>query len=832
MAQSDQGHIEASKLGTWSGVFVPNVLTILGVIVFLRLGWVVGVSGLLEALLILALGLAIAGLTGLSLSAISTNDTVGAGGAYYMVSRSLGLEIGGAIGLPLYVAQAIGIAFYLAGFAESLEYLKGWVPGAGPWQEAARTVSPSLVALLALAVFFWMAWRGSVVVLRAQYLVLAVLILSLAAPFVLEPAWAAEAGGAAEGVGGLWSSDYGPGQTFWTVFAVFFPPMTGIMTGVSMSGDLRNPGRSIPRGTFLSLVFTGLVFLALMLWLSARAPRAELATNSMVLADMSRLPWMVYVGIWAATLSSALAVTLAAPRTLAALAADGVLPRALGAIHRSTGEPRRALLLTALLAAAGVWVGQLNALATLLTMFYLATFGTLNAVAALESLVSNPSFRPRFRVHWSLSALGSLACVQAMFLISPPQTVLAALLIAGVYLLLTRRRFETAWGDMRSGFWFAVARLGLLRFSESRQHVRNWRPVLLVMAGNPKSRSRLVEFANCFESRKGLLFLAHVLVGDWERLLPRVAPTREAMEEFARQRRLAAAIEVVIAEDFARGVTTMLQVAGLGQFRPNTVLIGWSDDTVRRAEFTAAVRRILELEKNLLVFRDATDPSLRLDPCIDVWWSARQNGSLMLTLADLLRSNPKWAQHRVRVFRVIAEESARDAMEEAMRQMIGELRVECEVRVLTAEEPVFDTIARVSAGSEVCFVGLALEPSAEGRPVEAGAGPSGALESRPAPGSDGGHGVAVDASAVGASAPASASSLSSQAEPLSMFRPLVERLRGNLFLTKSHLDLRLLVHGPPQPWKAEGKAGVRAESRNEAKPPPASRPGAGGSGGS
>ena len=110
MASTENSDTDPRKFGTFAGVFVPNVLTILGVIMFLRTGWVVGQAGLTGALIILGIANLITFLTTLSLSAIATNTKVGGGGAYYLISRSLGLEIGGSIGVPLFLAQAISAA--------------------------------------------------------------------------------------------------------------------------------------------------------------------------------------------------------------------------------------------------------------------------------------------------------------------------------------------------------------------------------------------------------------------------------------------------------------------------------------------------------------------------------------------------------------------------------------------------------------------------------------------------------------------------------------------------------------------------------------------------
>lgn len=711
------------RLGTFGGVFVPNVLTILGVILFLRAGWVVGNAGLEQALIILCIANSITFLTALSLSAIATNTKIGGGGAYFLISRSLGLEIGGSIGLPLYLAQAISVAFYIIGFVESLGFLQ---PG----------LDVKTVSSIVLGVLFVIAWVGANVAVKTQYVILACLGVSLAAFFA----------GHAPLAG--WQANvepaYEPGQSFWTVFAIFFPAVTGIMSGVSMSGDLRHPSSSVPTGTIWAVVVTFFIYAAQMLWLAMNAPRDDLVADKLVMRDIAIWAPLIYVGLWAATLSSALASLLAAPRTLQALANDTVVPRFLARASGPTKEPRVALFLTLLVAEGCLLVGDLDLIAPVISMFFLATYGTVNLVAGLERWVHNPGYRPTFRVHWLPSILGAAGCLFVMVLLDPPATLVAVLLIFGFYSMLKRRQYRTAWGDVRSGFWFAVTRFGLLQLARSHEHVRNWRPVLLVLVGNPRSRRGLVDFARAFEARRGLLFLAQILTGKWQTALKFQPPQQKSLEDFIRDQRLSAVPKTIVADDFEHGVSTLLQVSGVGPLQPNTVLMGWSDDAVMQAVFGRAVRRILELGRNLLVFSEAELPAEQLKKRIDVWWRAKDNGSLMLTLAHLLQLHPRFRDHQLRVIRIIAEEAGRDQAAGALQAMLAGARIAATATVLVSREPPLAVIAAHSERSDICFIGISLQQSTDGSP-----------------------------------------------SPLDAYIPLVSALRGNVFLTKSWHDLEL-----------------------------------------
>ena len=676
------------KFGTFGGVFTPNLLTILGVIMFMRTGWVVGNAGLKESLQILCIANAITLLTGLSLSTIATNTKVGGGGAYFLISRALGLEVGGAVGLPLFLAQAVSVAFYIVGFTESLHFIFPTLPD-------------QLISGGVLVGIFVIAWIGADIAIKAQYLIMATLglsIVSFFAGFTPIP-----------DIGTNWKPGYQDGQNFWTVFAIFFPAVTGIMAGVSMSGDLKDPSKSIPRGTLYATVLTFFIYAAIMGWLALNASREELLNNKLVMQRIAFFGPLIFAGLWAATLSSALASLLAAPRTLQALGHDRVVPRIFAKGVGPSREPRLALLVSLILAGVCLLAGGLDVIAPVITMFFLAAYGTVNLAAGFSGLAGNPSYRPTFKIHWSLSLAGALGCFFVMILLNPLATIASAVVIVGIFTILKRRQYQTAWGDEWSGIWFAVARLGLLKLADTRKHRRNWRPVILVLVGNPATRQNLVDFADGFEARRGLLFLAHIVTGDWQKLITLQDKLEENLEEFIRENRLSAVAKTVLADDFEHGVSTLLQVSGVGALEPNTVMIGWSEDVLKKLEFTQAIRRILQLKRNLIVYAEAELSHAQLRPHIDVWWRARANGSFMLTLAHLLRNSSRWRGHSIRIMRVIGDESRRAEAFDSVSKFLIEARIDAVAEIVVSKKPVHDVIVEHSGKSEVCFIGIKLE---------------------------------------------------------------------------------------------------------------------------
>ncbi|MEK6254924.1 MAG: amino acid permease, partial [Gemmatimonadales bacterium] len=394
-------------LGTFGGVFTPSILTILGVIMYLRFGWVVGNVGLSGALLIVTISTLITFLTALSISEIATDQRVRVGGAYYMISRSLGIETGGAVGIPLFFAQALSVALYTIGFAESV---KNVFP----------QVDERLVALLTTVAVAGLALKSARAAIRAQYFIMGAIGVSLISFFL----------GSAVGPPDMVTVPLAdvPRENFWVVFAVFFPAVTGIMAGVNMSGDLKEPGKAIPKGTMAAVLVGYAIYMILPVFLAMRADQNQLIQEPLIMRRMALWGDAIIIGVWGATLSSAVGSIMGAPRVLQALARDGVLPNSLRWLGKGSGPedtPRAGTAVTLGIALGAVAVGNLNLIAPVLTMFFLTTYGVLNISAGLERLLGSPSFRPRFKVPWYLSALGAVGCVSVMFLVNSVATVIA-----------------------------------------------------------------------------------------------------------------------------------------------------------------------------------------------------------------------------------------------------------------------------------------------------------------------------------------------------------------------------------------------------------------------
>jgi amino acid transporter len=678
------------SLGTFLGVYTPTVLTILGVILYLRLGWVVGHGGLARTLLIVILANAITLVTALALSAVATNSRVGVGGAYFMISRSLGLEVGGAVGLPLFLSQVFSVTLYAYGLAESLRFV--W-PGV-PVQFAAFVIVCAVGAL---------ALRGAGAALRSQLPIMFAVGLSLAGLGL---------GVFSEGhLDRLAASTPSGDHGFWMLFAVFFPAVTGIMAGLGLSGDLADPKRSIPRGALAAQLSGFAIYLLVPLGLALAATPAALRDDPLVWTDIAPGgAWIVLPGLWGAIFSSAVGSMLGAPRTLQALSLDHLAPSRLRAGNDGRGEPRAGLWISMLLALAAVWLGDLNTVAAVVTMFFLTVYGILNLSAALEELSGDPSWRPEIRIPWPIFLVGALACFGAMLLIDALASAVAWVFVLALWAFLQRRERRASWGDVRRGVYEALVRWALLRLARRPMTARSWRPHILVFTEPVEQKIELVRFGDWFSQDRGVVTVCELIVGDLVRLEYDPMERQLEIQERLQNAGLVAFAEVNVVPSIVEGIVSVAQANGMAGIESNTVMLGWPGDVGGLAAMLPAIERLARLHKSLVVGRGPGEWRPRGRREVHVWWGGLQrNGDLMLLLAYLLGRNPEWRNARIRVLSVASNELMKVETERTLARLIPEIRIraDVEVRVKGADESVRDVIHAESAEADVVLLGLA-----------------------------------------------------------------------------------------------------------------------------
>lgn len=684
------------KLGAFLGVFTPSILTILGVIMYLRFGWVVGNAGLAKALVIVGIANVITLVTALSLSAVATNMRVGVGGAYYIISRSLGIEIGGALGLPLFLSQVLSVTLYAFGLAESLRFV---FPVIGPQQ--VQLVAAAIILAVTL-----LSLKSARFALSMHIPVMILIGLSLLSFLI----------GGALRAGGRPVLGAAPGSPFgfWVVFAVFFPAVTGIMAGLSLSGDLRKPQRAIPVGTLAAVLVGFVVYLAVPVVLAFRADRQTLIDDSLVWMRIAVVSWLILPGLWGAILSSAVGSMLGAPRTLQALAGDGVVPRVFARAKESGAPPLVAIIVSAGIALGAVLLGDLNSVALVVTMFFLTTYGMLNLVAGLEKLVGEPSYRPRVNVPSVLSFAGALACFAVMFLISKVACIVAIVVEIGIWWWLRRRAMSATWGDVRRGFWLGLARLALLNVKSLPEEPRNWRPNILVFSGNIWKRIELVRFASWLSHDRGIVTACNLIEGDLDRtgdfeIEAKQAELRAALDGYG----LTVFSNVSVVSSFETGVIDLAQSHGIAGLDSNTIMLGWSNDAERLVSYFRIMRQATRLRKSMIICRLAEPVVEKRPKQIDIWWRGKQrNGDMMLLLAHLLTHNQEWHGARIAVKSIAVSKLAKEETERSLAAMIPEARIAATAKVILKPEDrtVLEIMREESSGADVVFMGLA-EPA-------------------------------------------------------------------------------------------------------------------------
>ncbi|KAE8186569.1 hypothetical protein CF328_g7193, partial [Tilletia controversa] len=589
--------LQPRKLGTFMGVFLPVSLNILGIILFLRFGFVLGQVGLLGSLFLLVISYGIDTLTTLSLSAISTNGQVRGGGAYYLISRSLGPEFGGSIGLIFFAGQALNASMNVLGFCESLTDAfgisrgegTGFLPEGAWWNFGYGSVVLLLSMIVCLV--------GSAVFARATLvlaIILAVAIISIpissltVQPFVDEdrgayytgwalstlrenlfPAFSSNAAGS--------GSPPGVKENWQSVFGVLFPAVIGILAGASVSGDLRKPSKSLTKGTNGALVFTFLVYAAAFVIFAGTIKRQSFYEDVGIVSDVALWPQLITFGALASTAFSALMGMLACAKILQAIARDNLLP-VLDIFAQGTevsDTPTYAVFFTYVLCQIVLFVDSVNAIASLVTMTTLLTFGVLSFACFALKAGGAPSFRPSFRYFnlWT-SGGGALACLVAMFFTNGILAFLCIVIEVLLFIAIHVFSPPKPWGDVTRNLHYHIVRKYLLRIDERKGHVKYWRPQILLLANNPRTEWNLIIFCNSL--KKGALYvLGHIIKGDFAECLPELRRQQIAWLKLVDISSIKSFVDVVIARDEREGARNLILSCGLGGMRPNVVVLGF-----------------------------------------------------------------------------------------------------------------------------------------------------------------------------------------------------------------------------------------------------------------
>ncbi|XP_053769576.1 solute carrier family 12 member 7 isoform X3 [Desmodus rotundus] len=809
--ESRRREVKSPGMGTFIGVYLPCLQNILGVILFLRLTWIVGVAGVLESFLIVFMCCTCTMLTAISMSAIATNGVVPAGGSYYMISRSLGPEFGGAVGLCFYLGTTFAGAMYILGTIEIfLTYIS---PGAAiihPKSEGDEAVAmlnnmrvygTCTLVLMAMVVFVGVKYVNKLALVFLACVVLSILaIYAGVIKSAFDPPdipvcllgnrtlsrrsfdvcakvhttnngtetttlWGLFCNGSSpsatcdeyfaqnnlteiQGIPGvasgvfldnLWSAYADKGVfvekkgtpsvpvseesrssglpyvltdivTYFTMLVgIYFPSVTGIMAGSNRSGDLKDAQKSIPTGTILAIVTTSFIYLSCIVLFGAciegvilRDKFGEALQGNLVIGMLAwPSPWVIVIGSFFSTCGAGLQSLTGAPRLLQAIARDGIIPFLQVFGHgKANGEPTWALLLTAFICETGILIASLDSVAPILSMFFLMCYMFVNLACAVQTLLRTPNWRPRFRYyHWTLSFLGMSLCLALMFICSWYYALFAMLIAGCIYKYIEYRGAEKEWGDGIRGLSLNAARYALLRVEHGPPHTKNWRPQVLVMLNLDSEQCvkhpRLLSFTTQLKAGKGLTIVGSVLEGTYLDKHTEAQQAEENIRSLMSAEKTKGFCQLVVSSNLRDGMSHLIQSAGLGGMKHNTVLMAWPEswkeednpfswknfvDTVRD---TTAAQQALLVAKNVDLFPQNQERFS--DGHIDVWWIVHDGGLLML-LPFLLRQHKVWRKCRMRIFTVAQVDDNSIQMKKDLQTFLYHLRISAEVEVVEMVE--------------------------------------------------------------------------------------------------------------------------------------------------
>ncbi|WP_299162355.1 amino acid permease [uncultured Eudoraea sp.] len=661
----------SKKFGTFAGVFTPTLLTILGVIMYLRMGWVVGNAGLLGAWLIIIVSFLITLTTALSMSAITTNIRIGAGGAYAIISQALGLEVGGSLGIPRYISQGLAVTMYIFGFRE------GWL-GIFPHH------IPFLIDIIVFGILLTIAYISADLAIKTQFLIIGIIILSLISIVIAAyygsmtiPTEDAIRWGNFKGSP---ENDFG-GSGFWIVFAVFFPASTGIMAGANMSGELKNPNKSIPFGTLWAIGISFVIYMVLAFWLARSATEQELISNYNIIIDKSYFGPLIIAGILGATFSSALASLVGSSRILFAMGEHRVLPYGKFLAGQSAnGQPRNAMLVTGIMIFITMLLRDLNAVAPLVTLFFLITYAMINVVVIIEQNLGLISYRPLFKINKWVPWVGLASSVMAMFIINPTISLISISIVFVVYWFLSRQHIETPFEDVRSGLFVSFAEWAAKHtWGMKTMQQRAWKPNLMVPVRDVVGAKGNFQFLRNIAKPKGSIKLLGI---ESNKANTKLAEELASLSEAFRIKDVFSSWTVINTDDFAKGVNYGNQALKGAFFRPNVVFLNLQQHDNYETEIRPVIKECIRLEIGVLLYSSHPTALLGRRNMINVWVSDRTDnwdigwdiGNLDLSILIAYKLKKNW-DATIRLIIVIKDEKERENAHKFLKLLINLARL-------------------------------------------------------------------------------------------------------------------------------------------------------------
>lgn len=693
-------------------VFMASICTILGAILFLRFGYAVGHVGFLGALGIIILGHAVTIPTALAVAEISTNRKVEGGGDYYVISRSFGLNIGAAIGIALYLSQAISIAFYIIAFSEAFapfgEYLnetynlKNW----GHLLESKKAIG--LVGMTLLTAL--MLSKGANIGVKALYGVAGVLFISLGMFFI---------GGSSVSISDVsFINKIENADNFFYVFTIIFPAFTGISAGLGLSGDLKDPKRSIPRGTLIATMAGAFIYILVALKLVTSTSLDNLANNQMAMSDIAIWGPIIPIGLACAAISSALGSIMVAPRTLQALGKDQIFPSKkfdqwIAKGRAQDNEPINGSIITCAIAFFFIYVGDINFVAQIISMFFMVTYGAICLISFLEHFSGDPSYRPTFKSRWYISLLGAVLSVWLMFKMNTPYAILSILLMTAFYYYISKssgdkREIVNLFRDVL--VQFARQLQIFLQKGEEEERSTHWRP-FVISINSSRERSNAFNMTKWISHKYGFGTYIHYIKGYLSK--QNFQEGKEVQKQLLNENKASNVyVDTLISPSYTSALAQVVQLSSISGKENNLILLEYCEHEIESFEDVIGNFNLLQATGYDVAILRSNNEKIDKKKEIHIWISSRdyENSNMMILLSYMIHGHPDWKGASIQVFSIYSNDEEFDTHKQRMFDFIESGRLPISPRNLhmvhQKNESIKTIINSHSKNSDLTIIGF------------------------------------------------------------------------------------------------------------------------------
>ncbi len=701
----------SKKFGT-APVFFTAISTILGAILFLRFGFAVGTLGFWGVILIIFLGHLVTIPTALAISELATNKRVEGGGEYFIISRSFGLNIGATIGIALFMSQAISVAFYVIAFTESFEFFFNFIFNKFGFELPRQVISLPVMVGLAILIIK----KGANLGVKTLYFVIGILFISLVLFFLGKTDYAS----ATEY--NLSVAELRNSKDFFIVFAIIFPAFTGMTAGVGLSGDLKRPSRSIPLGTTLATISGMIIYFFVVFKLAKSAPVEDLLEHQLIMSKIAiGGVVMIPLGLAASTLSSALGSVMVAPRTLQALALDHAFPskkinRWLSVSTIQDNEPKNASLVTSIIAFVFVALGNVDAVASIISMFFMVTYGSLCLISFLNHFGSSPSYRPSFKSRWYVSLTGFLVSVWVMFKISTPYAFMAFGLISMIYIYINYyHKYRKGFASIFANALFQLNRnlQILIQSKNNKKTHKEWRPSAICISKDSFKRDKAFLMLNWISYKYGFGTYLHRIEGYYSK-----STVQTAREELSRLLSMGneignhVYIDTLISPSYTSAIAQAIQIPGIAGMENNMVIFEYDKEKGERLQDILDNFSLVSSGDFDVCILASSSKTILYKNGIHVWIRSMDtdNANLMILLSFIILGHPDWKKAQIQIFDICSPENARETKQK-MNELVstGRLPITSKnIKIIIQEQNVSikSIISKNSVNAGLTMIGI------------------------------------------------------------------------------------------------------------------------------